>query len=753
MHQFPHFPWTNENQIKRSFIMGVVVASAATWFHPKKKCSRWIAIAFICGLLARQRQSIDVYAPIPSGNESFLFAERRNATQQVRLRNFTKRSTAATVKTKPPANSNSYNNHTKIDDDAVNVVRQNATQQWTSIVVMKPATNASVENDVTEAAADNNPVRGQNVTIKQQSAEEVKPPPAANPRSDDHKEAVVVPLPTEAMTFLRSMNLTRDDLYERNFFYRAWLTDPESSESHLPPMDVMTRYISQHSLQQLELEWKAACGQQQQEPAESPTSLCRLDSDKSPRRYLVASYSCPIESGNRLHRFMNGLLWAVLTNRTFLWRYQDHHVCEEYNEGNCRNEYDPGLIIGPVDCGGLLERSPWIPSYEDWRDKLGFETDRSDLVKAEVSHSLKNIPHDTAAVPYDGVVVVDDDLGSENTTNTNSVSGPATIDNNEIRLIRTGKQVALNPGGILTDTPANKTKFLVRTENVERLESIRSEGIYFLYGMLFESLFTMDVSLEPPKDLLHKHASSSSASNDTAIRSIFIHSRHPNDGMDEYVYPERFCLQKMLNKTAVNITSIQPPEPCHVYIMSDRPVTVGLLHRQVRDFTHCTSSSRSQAPPADGVDEERTTSNNGGGGISFRSEHGPRAGRGFWEDVALAVHARDGMIAFHMYSRPYNLVRTSTALVREMVDFRRILEGYYQDVFGSGSEDGGVVEDEDNNDDNDDDETENGGRGFFGCQNPWKDDLTDEDRKRNRARRRKKRLEKGRQGRKRNNWQ
>ena len=59
-------------------------------------------------------------------------------------------------------------------------------------------------------------------------------------------------------------------------------------------------------------------------------------------------------------------------------------------------------------------------------------------------------------------------------------------------------------------------------------------------------------------------------------------------------------------------------------------------------------------------------------GKSFSNEHGPFAGRGYWEDVSLAIQARHGMISFHMNRR--NLVRTSTAIIRELVEFRRVLE-------------------------------------------------------------------------------
>jgi len=38
----------------------------------------------------------------------------------------------------------------------------------------------------------------------------------------------------------------------------------------------------------------------------------------------------------------------------------------------------------------------------------------------------------------------------------------------------------------------------------------------------------------------------------------------------------------------------------------------------------------------------------------------------------MAIQARHGMITFYMFGR--DLVRTSTAIVREIIEFRRVLE-------------------------------------------------------------------------------
>jgi hypothetical protein len=536
-------------------------------------------------------------------------------------------------------------------------------------------------------------------------------------------------------SFLSSLNMTREDLYERNYFYRAWMTNLETDDSlnphrtsrhhHILPMEAMTRYISEHSHQQLELEWNEACLlEQQHKEATSTQSVCRLDGAKSPRKYMVASYSCPLESGNRMHRFMNGLLWAILTNRTFLWRYQNYDVCEEYNETDCAAHYNQRVIKGPSDCEGLLERSPWIPSYDEWKDKLGFSADNSDLVRAQAAKNrLKKKQFiDDTTLPYDGIFVGVHASKQSNTNIENATTASAessdgnntsTVFNNDaIRVMRSGDQNLLNPGEILTENFVNSSIHLIKAENVERLESIRSKGPYFLYGMLFESLFTMDRSLEPPEELLiKKNAVGAAPTNpentfDGETISIFLHSRHPGTWPESYIKPDCLCLERMLTAFYSISTDDEKQEaltgktltPCHIYVMSDRPTAARLLHEVIQNSTHCTSSSRMQTndaslPPKGDLSsrylrtkrgEKSKFNTNLQKSLSFRLEHGPRAGRGFWEDVSLAMRARDGMISVHQHHRSSGLARTSTALVREIVEFRRTLEHYYTDIFGRG---------------------------------------------------------------------
>jgi hypothetical protein len=89
-----------------------------------------------------------------------------------------------------------------------------------------------------------------------------------------------------------------------------------------------------------------------------------IRNDTVGRKYAMAFYRCPMEAGNRMHHFFNDFFWAILTNRTILWKYYDRETClkygRHYSKGTC-------LTANTVDdCAEILLRAPWIPSYDEW---------------------------------------------------------------------------------------------------------------------------------------------------------------------------------------------------------------------------------------------------------------------------------------------------------------------------------------------------------------------------------------------------
>ena len=77
------------------------------------------------------------------------------------------------------------------------------------------------------------------------------------------------------------------------------------------------------------------------------------DKNLCKRKFVLGSYSCPMQAGERIHEFLNAYAGAVITNRTLLWRYCGRKGCQGSAPGN-----DEG------SCAGLLQRLPWIPSAQ-----------------------------------------------------------------------------------------------------------------------------------------------------------------------------------------------------------------------------------------------------------------------------------------------------------------------------------------------------------------------------------------------------
>mmetsp|Transcript_6486 Transcript_6486/g.14174 ORF Transcript_6486/g.14174 Transcript_6486/m.14174 type:complete len:731 (-) Transcript_6486:44-2236(-) len=567
-------------------------------------------------------------------------------------------------------------------------------------------------------------------------------------------------------------------LLKQNYFYQAWLgsastsnvtsaavndnddgtIDDDCPSNHhrehllllrriLPPFDVLTTFIQQHSETQLEHEYQQY--NQQKWKNKQPNNILQ-------RKYLVASWACPLESGNRLHRFMNGLLWSVLTNRTMLWRYHTPEVCEEYDEqgfeshpthSDCPKLY--GSNIDPhVDCSDILRLASWVPSYDKWMSRITEMHNNPNTLSSlttttsttATTMKMKNLTIVRYAmqqggmgnwVQLDAERVMPWDRGPRRTRHDRDDHDGDGDDSDDVPLlVRPGRQLSLNPGSVLIkyrDGPPylnrsqNQYRLHNLTTNLLRMEPSKSavdhngktvltgpfeqeqqrSQVYFIYGMLFESLFTIhpsvlldddvfsfgggrtttthpatssksttlwDFALSNSSSTTPSTSSTPSTTDASTTKTYIIHSRHPNKGMVRYTWPEHVCMQKMFDTTK--------DEPCRIWVMSDSNITLPLLHDEISNLTRCEHSSQYNPSSSSG----RTHHHNRSTGTSFSDEHGPFAGRGYWEDLSVAIQARDGMIAFHKARRSHGLVRTSTALVRNLIQFRRVLEHVVSNV-------------------------------------------------------------------------
>jgi hypothetical protein len=364
--------------------------------------------------------------------------------------------------------------------------------------------------------------------------------------------------------------------------------------SQLRSVQILREYIQSHSQEHLERLW-IECGNQ---------SACDAFNET---KFVVEWYSCPLEAGNRIFRFMNGLLWAIFTDRIFLWQYFDKALCDHDRPEtyNC----DQSNLNSPQDCESILHLAEWVPSWEEWSLKLN--------LSYPVQACAIGEKPDPVAYHMDATWVP--------------------------RVIRTGKQINMETALILSTPGRGLRRFI--TGPLRRMKAqifLREQGVYFAYGMLFESLFTLDASLvptEPPLD-------------NSKVDTYLLHSRHQFDYEDgSAIHLDVSCMNKVLGKRTGSEL-----KPCVVYVMTDRAITREKLPDALAAF-NCTAVFT------------RTSQ-----GQSFRNEHGPFAGRGYYQDLAMTRHARRGLMSPNLKGRPLRGIRTSTALPRSLVEFRRVLE-------------------------------------------------------------------------------
>lgn len=383
------------------------------------------------------------------------------------------------------------------------------------------------------------------------------------------------------------------------------------SSPAFPVLNVMRDYINMHSGQQLERELESCIGTTQNETA-SLLSKCK---PIARRRFAIAFYSCPYQAGNRLHHFMNGLIWAVVTNRTLLWKYLDSNVCKAFHMS-----YECQWVGTKDKCDRTLTLSPWLASYDDWGAILNLPMTRvnwwSTHIKPPPDIKKQNHRH-----PW-----ID---GSEKYTG---------IDDTSKRLLDFGFMVGRDSSPLSVE---RNRDYLLHTSGARVIAAkLSNAGVPFMYGTIFHASFSftkavLPVSMPPLPD-------------PRTTFTVAVHSRH-SDGNDDgsNVASELKCLRQVLSKS--NMPS------CAVYLMSDRPKSVTKLLGSVREL-NCT--------PIANAHSRKQISTSG------RSEHGPFAGSEFFMDLALVSNARHAIIGSNLGRR------TSTMLLEELMEYRRLTEEY-----------------------------------------------------------------------------
>ena len=319
------------------------------------------------------------------------------------------------------------------------------------------------------------------------------------------------------------------------------------------------------------------------------------------------------------------MLWSMLTNRTLLWKYYDAESCYRY--GSCCNARVCRTANVLADCDPILTRAQWIPSYDEWQARLHLPE------PVELPYYTTHPPemHDTLLPWGPG--------------NDESVQGVDVLHNDTAVVVF--PQMRYKVTWMANETIA---RMLLHSDWSRSLNmELFSLGADFLFGMLqHHSLQLTDQirSSAIPQDAYHWYQSSHE------YHTIALHSRHQFDSQNGCdIVQEQNCLHEILETLGQQTPRQQEQKTCVVALMSDRTCTIERLTEWLQQELNCRVFVA--------VHEDAT--------YDYLFEHGPFAGAGFYEDLALASMARSAYIGTD---------RSSSDLVGELIVFHRTMEAW-----------------------------------------------------------------------------
>jgi hypothetical protein len=338
------------------------------------------------------------------------------------------------------------------------------------------------------------------------------------------------------------------------------------------------------------------------------------------RKFVIAYYSCPHQLGNRLFHFMNNVLWAIVTDRTVLYKYLDKDTCEHLKVAQPMLYLDDTICQAAntvADCDAVLERTPWLPSYDEFAD-LAWEIHRVDFWQTHVFR--------TNARWIKGRYLFDE------SKHTNM----AQVDRIDAKLVEFSALTNVET----TDLTSYYTRqgLLATPRARTTAQQLCQMGQRFVYGMFFTEMFRLrNQEANLVKDYYPKQQRANDSSN---VFSIALHSRHKQVRQTgEYIQNEKDCLNVVLGNRLAN-------QPCQVCAMSDRPMTLEKLKVWLEQEHNCSLIH---------VNHSISTT-------SFSEEHGPNAGASFARE--LDVCHRYGSHAVVTTSGA-----SSSALLEALVDY------------------------------------------------------------------------------------
>jgi len=395
--------------------------------------------------------------------------------------------------------------------------------------------------------------------------------------------------------------------------------DNESSreQSLLPlPLRVMERYVRWHGVDALRRE---AAAQRDR---------------GSRRKYAVALFACPDAAGNRLFEFYNAMMWSIATNRTLLFKYLDAPTYRKYAPLLHFNMLSEQQTNTQQECEQVLRKQNWIPSFDEFFGANG-DDDSGDrdivVLPLKATRPSSNIQLDRGKIAQKRVVVFP--------RKTNAYDS---------------EDFYFNKNDSRKRTLHRKFGTAYSQRTVKELFQL---GRDFVYGMLHQYSFQILVG-EDVGD----------GSGDGALSNVYsvaLHSRHNDtrfDGCD--ISREKFCIRQLLKTRTTNATGATAIG-CRVVLMSDRQCTVDRLREWLTTSqVNCEALAANHSSPSKG----------------FFDEHGPFAGAGYFRDLQLALrYARHGVVGTLLDPAKFgpNTWRSSSAVVRGIVQYRRIMDAWF----------------------------------------------------------------------------
>jgi hypothetical protein len=378
-----------------------------------------------------------------------------------------------------------------------------------------------------------------------------------------------------------------------------------------PPIGVVEQYIQWHSAD-------------------------ALRRDPHNRRFSVVFYSCPLQAGNRIHHFLSSAYWSIVTNRTMLFKYWDRETCFKYGSmyslAICRE------ANAVRDCDAILARAPWIPHLDDWRHELNLPRDPVDL-PFYATHPEQIVNHRYPWGPG----------------NDNDVRG-VDVRYDSIPLVMfsqtRSKITFMDP-----KARKNSANVLLHSEWSQRTNArLHGLGVDFLFGMLQRYSFELTDAMYAAVPEEERHVPRNAVGKEGVPYTIALHSRHIDESLDGCdVSREVTCVNQLLKRNAASRVLASSAQsgtamPCAVAVMSDRACTIAAMSSWVKKRGCRVYVARHDTR------------------VDYLSEHGPYAGAGFFQDVALATTvARSGFVGMR---------RSSSDVVLELLQFHRTMEAW-----------------------------------------------------------------------------